>query len=69
MGETNNIIEEKLSSLNDSSIWTFAKQDTSFENVFKATCIFDSITDMSTVNVEQYFSTHSQPDGFKCNHS
>ena len=68
MGETNNIIEEKLSSLNDSSIWTFAKQDTSFENVFKATCIFDSITDMSTVNVEQYFSTHSQPDGFKCNH-
>lgn len=68
MDDKTNIIEKKLGSLNDSSIWSFAKQDTNFENVFKATCIFDSIPDISKVNVEDYFKTHSLSDGFKCNH-
>jgi hypothetical protein len=62
------IIEEKLNSLTPTSVWSFAKQDTNFENVFKATCIFDSIPDISSVNVEQYFNTHSLPDGYNCNH-
>ena len=68
MEESKDIIKAKLDSLNDSSIWTFAKQDTNFENIFKAVCIFDSITDLSEVNVEQYFESHSLPDGFRCNH-
>lgn len=41
MEESKDIIKAKLDSLNDSSIWTFAKQDTNFENIFKAVCIFN----------------------------
>ena len=36
-------IEEKLASLNATSVWYFAKQDTNFDNAFKAVQIVDEL--------------------------
>lgn len=61
------ILKRKQESLTQKSIWTFAKQETSFENVFKAACIFASIPHPENENIEDYFLQHDF-NGFKCNH-
>lgn len=61
-------IEEKLQSLNDKSVWYFAKQDTNFDNAFKAVLIFDQIPDLSNTNIEQYYRDNGERLGFTANH-
>ena len=60
-------INDKLNSLTENSVWSFAKQDVDFVNAFKAVKIFKMIPS-STVNVEDFFNNHSLDDGFKVNH-
>ena len=61
-------VEEKLSSLTKSSVWYFAKQDTNFDNAFKAVEIFDKIPDRHNTNIEDYYNTHGAEYGFHSNH-
>ncbi len=61
-------VEQKLSSLTKSSVWYFAKQDTSFDNAFKAVEIFDRIPDRQNTNIEEYYNTHGAEYGFHSNH-
>ena len=61
-------VEEKLSSLTKSSVWYFAKQDTNFDNAFKAVEIFDKIPDRQNTNIEDYYNTHGAEYGFHSNH-
>ena len=61
------LVEKKQKKLTPSSIWTFAKQETLFENVFKAACIFSNIAHPESENIEHYFNTHDY-EGFTCNH-
>ncbi len=61
-------VEEKLSSLTKSSVWYFAKQDTNFDNAFKAVEIFDKIPDRHNTNIEDYYKTHGAEYGFDSNH-
>lgn len=49
---------EYLATLTDKSAWVFTKQDTSFEESFKATKLFASICYTPDINIEQYFATH-----------
>ena len=67
MLDAQELLKNKQESLTEKSIWTFAKQETSFENVFKATCIFASIAHPEKENIEAYFSRNDYK-GFKCNH-
>ena len=67
MTDVSTILERKLESLTQKSIWTFAKQETSFDNVFKAACIFASISHPENENIEEYFLQHDF-NGFRCNH-
>ena len=61
-------VEEKLQSLNAKSVWYFAKQDTSFDNAFKAVKMFDEIHDRSNVNIEDYFIENKARYDLDCNH-
>ena len=61
-------VEEKLSSLTKSSVWYFAKQDTNFDNAFKAVEIFDKIPDRHNTNIEDYYNTYGTEYGFHSNH-
>lgn len=61
------LLEKRQKKLMPSSIWTFAKQETQFENVFKAACIFSNIAHPESENIEHYFNTHDY-EGFTCNH-
>ncbi len=67
MKDISEIVKRKQESLTLKSIWTFAKQETSFDNVFKAACIFASISHPENENIEDYFLQHDF-NGFKCNH-
>ena len=67
MKDISEIVKRKQESLTLKSIWTFAKQETSFDNVFKAACIFASISHPENENIEDYFVQHDF-NGFKCNH-
>ena len=61
------LLTKRRGRLTPSSIWTFAKQETQFENVFKAACIFSNIAHPDSENIEKYFNEHDY-DGFRCNH-
>ena len=67
MIEIDKLLEKKINALSPNSIWTFAKQETQFENVFKAACIFSTIVHPENENIENYFNTHDYK-GFTCNH-
>jgi len=49
---------ERLKELNDKSVWIFTKQDTNFDEAFKATCLFDEIEDIDNTNIEEYFQNN-----------
>lgn len=49
---------EYLATLTDKSAWVFTKQDTSFEESFKATKLFATVCYTPDINIEQYFATH-----------
>lgn len=61
-------VEQKLSSLTKSSVWYFAKQDTNFDNAFKAVEIFNEIPDRQNTNIEEYYNTHGDEYSFHSNH-
>lgn len=50
------ITNDKLKSLTPNSVWLFTKQDTDFDESFKATKLFAEIKDKNSTNIEQYFS-------------
>lgn len=54
---------EKLKNLTPNSVWLFTKQDTDFDESFKATRLFAEIEDKNKTNIEQYFRQyHSKYD-------
>ena len=67
MEDIEEILQRRKSELTPGSIWTFAKQETQFETVFKAACIFSGIKHPDSENIEEYFNSHDY-NGFTCNH-
>ncbi|MDE6441999.1 MAG: HNH endonuclease [Clostridia bacterium] len=59
--------QEKLDSLSDSSVWTFTKQDVSFDNAFRAAQLFNSIPDYEHTPIQKYFSDHYLEYGISSN--
>lgn len=51
-------VEEKLNSLDSNSVWVFTKQETDFEEAYKATLLFSEIMNKETTNIETYFSNN-----------
>lgn len=50
--------QEKLDSLTATSVWTFTKQDISFDNAFHAAQLFQSIPDYENTPIQEYFDKH-----------
>lgn len=50
--------QEKLAALQSNSVWVFTKQDTDFDEAFKAAILFSEIPDKKRVNIEDYFTVH-----------
>ncbi len=50
--------QEKLDGLEPNSVWVFTKQDTNFEEAFKAATLFAEIPDKEHTNIEDYFTKH-----------
>lgn len=50
--------EDKLKSLSDKSVWKFPKQDTDFDNAFKAAKLFHEIPHREDTNIEKYFAEY-----------
>ena len=61
-------IEEKLASLNDTSVWYFAKQDTNFDNAFKAVQIVDELGQQWEDDGTAAWSTKAASKGLDSNH-
>lgn len=55
--------KEYLNQLTDKSAWVFTKQDTSFDETFKATKLFADVCGNSDINVEEYFAKHHEEYG------
>ncbi len=56
MSNTNNNI---FQSLTEKSVWIFTKQETSFDEAYRATLLFSNISDIETTNVQTYFSQNA----------
>lgn len=53
--------QEKLDSLESNSVWLFTKQDTDFDQSFKAATLFSEIENKENTNIENYFTqNHSK---------
>ena len=61
-------IEEKLASLNATSVWYFAKQDTNFDNAFKAVQIVDELGQQWEDDGTTAWSTKAASKGLDSNH-
>lgn len=61
-------IEEKLASLNATSVWYFAKQDTNFDNAFKAVQIVDELGQQWEDDGTIAWSTKAASKGLDSNH-
>jgi|GEM_PF-691669 len=61
-------IEEKLASLNATSVWYFAKQDTNFDNAFKAVQIVDELGQQWEDDGTTAWSTRAASKGLDSNH-
>lgn len=61
-------IEEKLASLNATSVWYFAKQDTNFDNAFKAVQIVDELGQQWEDDGTTDWSTKAASKGLDSNH-
>ncbi len=54
-------IQQKLNSLRINSVWSFAKQETDFDEIFKAAQLFSEIPNREYENIETYFAeNHSR---------
>ena len=61
-------IEEKLASLNATSVWYFAKQDTNFDNAFKAVQIVDELGQQWEDDGTTAWSAKAASKGLDSNH-
>lgn len=61
-------VEQKLASLARNSVWYFAKQDTNFDNSFRAVQIFDQIPDREQTIIEDYYAQNGSRFNFDSNH-
>ena len=61
-------IEEKLASLNATTVWYFAKQDTNFDNAFKAVQIVDELGQQWEDDGTTAWSTKAASKGLDSNH-
>ena len=61
-------IKEKLASLNATSVWYFAKQDTNFDNAFKAVQIVDELGQQWEHDGTTAWSTKAASKGLDSNH-
>lgn len=59
-------LNDNNESLNEYSVWRFPKQDTSFDNAFRAAQLFNSLSGKST-NVEKYFVENFKNFGVNSN--
>ena len=50
--------QEKLDSLESNSVWLFTKQDTDFDQAFKAATLFSEIPSKENTNIEDYFTNN-----------
>ena len=55
--------KEKLESLDEYSCWVFTKQDTDFDEAFKAVKLFSEIPSKETTNIEYYFADNHERYG------
>ncbi len=55
--------KDKLSSLSSDSVWKFPKQDTDFDNAFRAAKLFNDIPNREEVNIESYFEKNYKKYG------
>lgn len=53
----------KTDELNENSVWIFTKQDTNFDEAFKAAKLFAEIPNKQSVNIEEYFRKHHERYG------
>lgn len=56
---------EYLASLTDKSAWVFTKQETNFEESFRATKLFSDICEKPNINIEKYFAEHHEQYGIR----
>lgn len=56
MNNTNN---NTLQTLTEKSVWIFTKQETSFDEAYRATLLFSNISDIEATNIETYFSQNA----------
>jgi hypothetical protein len=56
---------ERLSKLKDNSVWVFTKQETDFDEAFKAAKLFSEITNIKKTNIEDYFRENHLRYGIK----
>lgn len=56
-----------LETLNDKSVWIFTKQETDFDEAFRATKLFSEIPNIENENIESYFSQHCEEYGISTN--
>lgn len=57
------MVNNKLNNLTDNSVWLFTKQDTNFDESFKATKLFSEIDNRENVNIENYFTVNHEKYG------
>lgn len=57
--------QEKLNSLDENSVWIFTKQETDFEESFKATLLFSEIKNKENTNIETYFTLNHSKYGIQ----
>ncbi|MCL2313324.1 MAG: hypothetical protein FWC41_12775 [Firmicutes bacterium] len=55
--------DEFFKSLNKKSAWIFTKQETDFDESFKATKLFADVCEREEINIENYFAEHSAKYG------
>lgn len=58
-------VSEKLQALDSNSVWVFTKQDTDFDDAYKAALLFSEIKDKNNVNIENYFAQNHKRYGIE----
>ena len=62
-----NIINNRIQSLNEKSVWSMTKQSSSFDDAFKAVLIFEDYKASVSSNLENYFYEHHDDHNLETN--
>lgn len=60
-------IKQKLASINGFNVWAFTKQNTDFEDAYRAAKLFNEMPSTTTVNLETYFAQNYSRYGISTN--